>query len=272
MFQPFLHRILSGILLLSLMFCPVIPSVRMGLSRSPLYNARKEGRAAESQLRLSRQAVSFVHAYIRKNREQLHKIRERSEFPFKAMDRVFRAYRLPADLKYLAVIESELKPSAVSRVGATGPWQFMPATAKLLGLKISGPQDERRQYAKSTRAAAIYLRDLYHEFGDWLLVMAAYNCGPGPVYTAMAKSGSQNFWQLQRFLPMESQLHVKKFIATQYYFEGRGSVCTLTRSELVRYSLARGRSTAGIGLPHRPKARPARHKAQAPDQFVAFAQ
>ncbi|MEP6749942.1 MAG: lytic transglycosylase domain-containing protein [Bacteroidota bacterium] len=189
-----------------------------------------------NKIQLNKNAVKFVRSYIKKNNEELVKIKERSKSPFKAMDVVFKKYGLPVELKYLAVIESELKATAVSRVGAAGPWQLMPVTAKILGLKVSTANDERKQYAKSTKAAAIYLRDLYKEFGDWLLVMAAYNCGPGPVYTAIHKSGSHNFWNLQAYLPGESREHVKKFIATHYYFEGKGSVTTLTKAENIRYT------------------------------------
>ena len=189
-----------------------------------------------SKVQLNRNAVKFVRDYIKKNNEELVKIKERSDKPFQTMDIIFRKYELPVELKYLAVIESELKASAVSRVGAAGPWQLMPVTAKLLGLKVSASYDERKQYNKSTKAAALYLRDLYAEFGDWLLVMAAYNCGPGPVYAAIHKSGSHNFWNLQSFLPGESREHVKKFIATHYYFEGNGSATTLTKAENIRYN------------------------------------
>ncbi|MFT3934013.1 MAG: lytic transglycosylase domain-containing protein [Chitinophagaceae bacterium] len=187
-------------------------------------------------IKLNKNAVKFVNSYLQKNTDDLVKIKERSAVPFKTMDQIFTKYNLPLELKYLAVIESELNPSAVSRVGAVGPWQLMPTTAKILGLKVSARNDERRQYYKSTKAAAIYLRDLYTEFDDWLLVMAAYNCGPGPVYTAIKKSGSRNFWKLQAYLPEESRDHVKKFIATHYYFEGNGSVTTLTHAETIKYA------------------------------------
>jgi hypothetical protein len=189
-----------------------------------------------NKVQLNKNAVVFVRSYIKKNNEELVKIKGRSMSPFKTMDLVFKKYGLPVELKYLAVIESELKPTAVSRVGAVGPWQLMPATAKVLGLKISPANDERKQYGKSTKAAALYLRDLYREFDDWLLVMAAYNCGPGPVYAAIHKSGSHNFWKLQAYLPGESREHVKKFIATHYYFEGNGSVTTLTKAENITYN------------------------------------
>jgi len=144
---------------------------------------------------------------------------------------VLAKYGLPTELKYLAVIESQLKPNSVSWAGAVGPWQLMPATARVLGLKVSRKYDERRNYYKSTQAAAKYLRDLYNELGDWLLVIAAYNGGTAHVYNAMRKSGSNDFWNLQYYLPAESRNHVKKFIGTHYIFEGQGGITTLTKDE-----------------------------------------
>ena len=116
-------------------------------------------------------------------------------------------------------------------MGAVGPWQFMPATARAYGLKVTSTKDERRDYVKSTHAAAKYLKYLHKTFGDWLLAIAAYNGGPGYVYSAIKKSGSRNFWKLQNYLPAESRNHVKKFISAHYLFEGQGGICTLTKSE-----------------------------------------
>jgi len=178
----------------------------------------------------------FAKKYIKNSGNSLVSVKKRSLIPFNIIDSVFINYGLPVELKYLAVIESELKPTALSRVGARGPWQMMPATAHILGLKTTGQCDERTNYYKSTIAAARYLKDLYTEFNDWLLVLAAYNGGPGPVYKAMHESGSKNFWVLQNYLPSESRDHVKKFIATHYYFEGRGSETTLTRAENIKYN------------------------------------
>ena len=150
---------------------------------------------------------------------------------FNLIDGILNQYGLPSELKYLAVIESNLKPSALSWAGAVGPWQLMPATARVLGLKVNGRVDERKNYYKSTKAAALYLRDLYAELGDWLLVIAAYNGGTGNVYKAIKKAHSKDFWTLQYYLCAESRNHVKKFIGTQYTFEGQGSVTTLTKDE-----------------------------------------
>lgn len=179
---------------------------------------------------LNRHLKQFVDHYIEKNGDCLYGIRQRSSSPFDLIDSIFNHYELPIQLKYLAVIESELKTTALSRVGAAGPWQLMPETAQLLGLKVSSNCDERLSYGKSTRAAARYLKDLHAEFGDWLLVLAAYNGGSGPVYSAMRQSGSKRFWILQRFLPQETREYVKKFMATYYYFEGPGCLATVSRA------------------------------------------
>ena len=184
---------------------------------------------------LNAKAEKFAITYIKNNNEALLKVKERSVKCFDMMDSVFSSYGLPIELKYLAVIESELNPNALSHVGAAGPWQLMPGTARLLGLKVSGKYDERKYFKKSTVAAARYIKDLYGEFGDWLLVLAAYNGGPAPVYKAIRRSGSHNFWKLQNFLPAETRGHVKRFISTHYFFEGTGSVTTLTRVEMNSY-------------------------------------
>jgi hypothetical protein len=193
------------------------------------------GNAAMPKVKLNRQALQFANRYIRNCNESLAIIRQRSKTPFTIMDSVFNRYGLPVELKYLAVIESELRPSALSHVGALGPWQLMPEIAHDLGLKMSRGYDERTNYYKSTKAAAIYLKELYAQFGDWLLVLAAYNGGPRPIYTAIRRSGSRNFWVLQQYLPAETRGHVKRFIATHYYFEGQGGITTLTKAEHIEY-------------------------------------
>jgi membrane-bound lytic murein transglycosylase D len=191
-----------------------------------------ENNAVNSKLiRLNPRAKSFVEDYMRQHRKSMMAMKDWGLPYFNMIDKIFVQYDLPVELKYLAVIESKLKSSAVSRVGAVGPWQFMPATARQYGLKITSTKDERRDYVKSTHAAAKYLKVLYNEFGDWLLAIAAYNGGPGYVLSAIRKSGSHNFWILQNYLPEESRNHVKKFISAHYLFEGQGSICTLTKSE-----------------------------------------
>ena len=127
------------------------------------------------------------------------------------------SYRLPLELKYLPVIESALNPRAVSRVGATGLWQFMISTAKHYGLKVNSLVDERRDPLKSSYAAAQYLSDLYKIFGDWNLVIAAYNCGPDKLNRAIHRSGgSRDYWQIYPYLPAETRGYVPAFIAANY--------------------------------------------------------
>lgn len=164
-------------------------------------------------------AELYIQDYLKKHTGYLTKMRTRAIPYFNLIDQVFGQYGLPRELKYLAVIESNLQTEATSWAGAVGPWQFMPETARLYGLTINSYSDERRDYIKSTHAAARYLLFLYKQMHDWLLVIAAYNGGPGRVYDAMKKSGSRNFWELQYYLPQESRNHVKKFIATHYIME-----------------------------------------------------
>ncbi|HEY6505046.1 MAG TPA: lytic transglycosylase domain-containing protein [Chitinophagaceae bacterium] len=180
---------------------------------------------------LNPQAVSFVEDYIQKFGKKMADMKDWGKPYFDLMDGILTQYNLPKELKYLAVIESYLKTNARSRVGAVGPWQFMPATAKNMGLKVSKKYDERKDFAKSTHAASKYLTSLYALYGDWLLVIAAYNGGPGKVNTAIKKSGSKDFWTLQKYLPAESKNHVKKFIATHYMMEGQGGITTSTKNE-----------------------------------------
>jgi membrane-bound lytic murein transglycosylase D len=163
--------------------------------------------------------MSYVHAYIRENDESLLAVKQRSKRYFKMIESVLQKFGLPSELKYLAVIESDLKSTAVSRVGAKGPWQLMASTALDLGLKVDSAQDERTNFYKSTKAAALYLRDLHRTFKDWRLVLAAYNAGPLPVFRAMERSKSKDFRMLERYLPNESRTHVKRFMATAYYFD-----------------------------------------------------
>lgn len=168
-------------------------------------------------------AELYMQDYLKKHSAHLIKMRAWAGPYFNLIDQVFSQYGLPRELKYLAVIESSLQTGATSWAGAGGPWQFMPETARLYGLTVNKQADERRDYLKSTHAAARYLIYLYRQMHDWLLVIAAYNSGPGRVFDAMKKSGTRNFWELQYFLPEESRNHVKKFIATHYIMESSGT-------------------------------------------------
>jgi membrane-bound lytic murein transglycosylase D len=163
-----------------------------------------------------------MRQYIRKNEKQLQRMLQQSGTKLMMMEDILTRFGIPVELKYLAIVESNLNAQAVSSAGAIGPWQFMAGTAKRYGLNISRRQDERKDFRKSTIAAAKYLKDLHEQFGDWLLVIAAYNCGPGRISHAMKKTGTDDFWRLQYQLPEESRNHVKKFLATQFMMENTG--------------------------------------------------
>jgi membrane-bound lytic murein transglycosylase D len=185
---------------------------------------------------LQPQAKSFVHQYLKKNQDDLIAIKKQRNFQLKTIETVLLKYDLPVELKYLAMVESDLKTNAVSRCGAVGMWQLMPEIARDYGLKVSRKYDERRNAYRSTAAAAKYLRSLHAEFNDWLLVIAAYNSGSGTIYKAIRKSGSRNYWELQRFLPAETRGHVQHFISVHYLFEQTGSEVTITRYESKKHS------------------------------------
>jgi membrane-bound lytic murein transglycosylase D len=180
---------------------------------------------------------NFVEAYAENNSRFFEKIKMSKAGYFKTIDKIFFQNNIPVELKYLAVVESKMNTNALSGCGALGLWQFMPATGKRFGLKITATSDDRKHVWKSTVAAARYLNYLHNLLGDWLLVIASYNSGPAPVLNAIKRSGSRNFWKLQYFLPRETRMHVKKFIAAHYYFEGKGSLVTLGKEESEKYTL-----------------------------------
>jgi len=180
-------------------------------------------------------AVPYVKDYIQQYGKKLNNMKEWGQAYFNLFDGILTKYGVPKELKYLAVIESDLRSTATSRVGAAGPWQFMSELAHDYGLKVSKRVDERRDYTKSTVAAARYLRDLYAQFGDWLLVVAAYNSGAGRVQRLLDKTGKDDFWSIQYMLPAETRNHVKKFIGTHFLFEGGGGIATMTGNEIDDY-------------------------------------
>lgn len=183
-------------------------------------------------------AIGFVQDYVNTHGKKISAMKDWGKPYFDMMDVVLTKHGLPKQLKYLAVIESQLKSNARSWAGAVGPWQFMAGTARNLGLRVNKSVDERKDIYKSTHAASRYLTNLFAIYGDWLLVIAAYNGGPGKVNAAIKKSGSRDFWKLQKFLPAESRKHVKKFIATHFIFEGEGGITTLTKAEAGNFLLA----------------------------------
>ncbi|KAA6348164.1 Membrane-bound lytic murein transglycosylase D [termite gut metagenome] len=159
----------------------------------------------------------YIDVYTGRMRNQMSFMLGISNFYVPIFEGVLDACDLPIELKYLPVIESALNPSAVSRRGASGLWQFMIKTGKRYGLESNSLVDERRDPIKSTWAAVRYLKDLYHIYQDWNLVIAAYNCGPGNVNKAIRRSGGQtDYWSIYPYLPKETRGYVPAFIAVNY--------------------------------------------------------
>jgi membrane-bound lytic murein transglycosylase D len=163
---------------------------------------------------------SVIKSYLKNRRQSLQRLIALSAFYFPMFERELDSHDIPLEIKYLAIVESALKPRAKSRVGATGLWQFMYSTGKMYGLDVSSYVDERSDPIKSTEAASKYLSKLYEIFGDWDLALAAYNSGPGNVSKAIRRSGGyQNYWNIRHNLPRETAGYVPAFLATMYIFE-----------------------------------------------------
>ena len=159
----------------------------------------------------------FIDQYAGRLRRSVSIFLGAGNFYMPIFEEALEAYQLPLELKYLPVIESALNPTATSRAGAVGLWQFIITTGKLYGLEVTSLIDERRDPIKASYAAAHYLKALYDIFGDWTLAIASYNCGPGNVRKAISRAGgSKDYWQIYPYLPRETRGYVPAFIAANY--------------------------------------------------------
>ena len=174
----------------------------------------------------------FIDRYTVRLRHSVSYLLGAANFYMPIFEEALEAYQLPLELKYLPVIESALNPTAVSRVGATGLWQFMIGTGKAYGLQVNSLIDERRDPVKASYAAARYLRDLYRIFGDWNLVIAAYNCGPENINKAIHRAGGEkkDYWHIYPYLPRETRGYVPAFIAANYVmnYYCEHNICPMT--------------------------------------------
>ena len=161
-----------------------------------------------------------INLYVGKRRDLTARLVGMSQYYFPFIEEELLKAGLPVELRAIPIIESALIPTATSRAGAVGLWQFMPMTGKSYGLEINSLVDERRDPVRSTQAAVRYFRDLYNLYGDWTLAIAAYNCGPGNVNKAIARSGSsgKNFWEIYYYLPAETRGYVPAFIGATYAY------------------------------------------------------
>jgi membrane-bound lytic murein transglycosylase D len=177
---------------------------------------------AKSPLRIeyNQSLENIIKSYLKYRKRSFERLMAISEYYFPLFEEALAKENVPLEIKYLAVVESALNPKAVSGMGATGLWQFMYQTGKQYNLKIDSFIDERSDPLKSSAAAAKYMSNMYSIFGDWELVLASYNSGPGNVSKAIRRSGGkQNYWNIRKHLPRETRGYVPAFLATMYLYE-----------------------------------------------------
>ncbi|MCB6099213.1 LysM peptidoglycan-binding domain-containing protein [Flavobacterium psychrophilum] len=163
---------------------------------------------------------NIIKSFLKNRKRSFQRLLGISQYYFPMFEEAMAKYNVPLEIKYLAIVESALNPKAVSRVGATGLWQFMYQTGKQYKLRVNSYIDERSDALKASEAAAQYMSNMYKIFGDWELVLASYNSGAGNVTKAIRRSGGhQNFWNIKKFLPRETAAYVPMFLATMYIFE-----------------------------------------------------
>lgn len=203
---------------------PVNPKYNFASDSIPRYDEMvyesrlaKLDAASPFDLEYNTYVQNYIDMYTSRRREQVSRMMALSQFYFPIFEELLDKYNLPLELKYLAICESALNPLARSKSGAMGLWQFMYPTGKMFGLRVTSYIDERCDPYKSTIAACEYFKYLYSMFGDWQMVLAAYNCGPGTVNKAIRRSGGKKtYWELRSFLPTETQGYVPAFIAVNY--------------------------------------------------------
>ncbi len=187
-----------------------------------LLKSRLEAMNAKSPFRIeyNESLENVIRSFLKYRKKSFERLMAISDYYFPMFEEAFALKNVPLEIKYLAVVESALNPRAISRVGATGLWQFMYQTGKQYNLKIDSYIDERSDPLKATAAAAQYMSNMFAIFGDWELVLASYNSGPGNVAKAIRRSGGkQNYWNIRKNLPKETQGYVPAFLATMYLYE-----------------------------------------------------
>lgn len=179
----------------------------------------------------------YINRFTSKSgRKYMSKMLALSQLYFPIFEKILEEEGVPEQLKYAAVVESALIPNIMSRAGAVGLWQFMYFTGKRYGLEINGNVDERCDIFASTRASARYMRSLHDAYGDWLMVLAAYNCGPGNVNRAISRSGGgKDFWSVYKYLPRETRRHIPKYIATFYAFHYHTDLMIAPMRDMIKY-------------------------------------
>jgi membrane-bound lytic murein transglycosylase D len=196
---------------------PVVAENILSSFQNMVYKHRLDSVQKDVQLDYNQYVQSYIDVYTAPGRkESIARILGLTKYYFPIYEKAFRDAGIPEEIKYLSIVESALDPNAVSRVGATGPWQFMFATAKLYGLNMDNYVDERKDPIQASYAAAAYIKDAYQDFGDWLVAIASYNCGKGNITRAIQKAGASDFWSIRPYLPIETRNYVPAYIAVTY--------------------------------------------------------
>ncbi len=198
-------------------FVSNIPENPLFSSQNIIFKQRLDSLKKSVPMDYNEHVQNYIDLYVYNRKDQIGKMLGLSKYYFPIFERSLREVGVPDELKYISIVESALNPNAVSKSGAVGPWQFMYTTAKGYGLVMDNYVDERKDPVQASYAAARYIRDAYDRLGDWLLAIAAYNCGTGAVSRAVQRAGGEaNFWAVRSFLPRETQNYVPAFIATAY--------------------------------------------------------
>lgn len=192
-----------------------VAQVPVSLYQNVIFKRRLDSIQKDVPLDYNEYVQGYIDTYMAR-RDEMSRVLGLSRYYFPIYEKAFRDAGIPDEIKYLSIVESALNPNAVSRVGASGPWQFMSETAKIYGLKITDYVDERRDPVQASYAAAAYLKDAYQQFGDWLLAIASYNCGKSNVEKALARTGAHDYWSIRQYLPAETRGYVPAYIAVSY--------------------------------------------------------
>jgi membrane-bound lytic murein transglycosylase D len=215
-------------------YVPVLPETPEFHNYNFMYKSRLDSITKIVPLSYNEHVQKYIDIYTER-KDMMGKMLGISNYYFPIFEKALKSLNIPEEIKYLPIIESSMNPHAVSRVGATGLWQFMFTTAKGYGLNMDNFEDQRKDPIQASYAAAAYFKDAYQELGDWLLAIAAYNCGVGNVNRAIAKADSRDFWEIRRFLPLETRNYVPAFIAAIYVMNYAGNhQIKLQKSELVK--------------------------------------
>ena len=193
-----------------------VKPVSYGIYHNNIYKKRLDSIEKDVPLDYNEAVQEQIETFLSTGREDISREIGLSKYYFPIYEKAFRDAGIPDEIKYLSIVESQLNPNAVSRVGAVGPWQFMSTTARLYGLQMDNYIDERRDPVQSSIAAAAYLKDAYQQFGDWLLAIASYNCGKSEVLVAIDKAGVSDFWAIKQYLPAQTRDYVPAYIAITY--------------------------------------------------------